>query len=543
MFFQDPPRPVDLWQADAPLKSELRRRLPQNVYATNEPRWRALGRSTATDLIALAEQAEAQQPVHVPYDPWGRRVDDIQVSPAWHGLKAFAAQHAVVASGYEPGPHRCVVQAAILNLYSASSAVFSCPLAMTDAAARVLLDSATDELRDALLPGLLSTDPATFITSGQWMTERSGGSDVGGTETIARPLAGDRYTLHGVKWFTSATTSEMALTLARIDDGAAPIVPGSRGLTLFAVQVQRTKDGGLDGIQVNRLKDKLGTKALPTAELTLDGVKATRIGEPGRGVPTIATMLNITRYYNATASASGMARAVYLARDYARRRQAFGRNIGDQPLHARTLDEIEADYAGAIAMTMELADLLGRSEDGDLDAPTAARLRALVPLSKLTLGKQAVRVASEALECFGGAGYIEDTGLPRLLRDAQVLPIWEGTTNVLSLDLLRAEGRDGAWSALLADLAARAQAITGDPAAVAHVQALLGRTAETAQRLLRQGERPALEAHARRLALTTGYCLQAVLLAETAALPTSDNGAAARFRTFVDHVLAAPLGL
>ncbi|MCP4803935.1 MAG: acyl-CoA dehydrogenase [Proteobacteria bacterium] len=551
MFLQDPPRRIDLYQADAPLRNELRRHLPDDVFEAIEPRLLALGEATAGELIELADQAEAELPVHVPYDPWGRRIDVIKTCAAWKGLKTMAATHGIVSTGYDEslGAHRRVVQAGVLSLYSASSAVFSCPLAMTDAAARVLIDHGTPELRDKLLPRLLSRDPAEFITSGQWMTEKTGGSDVGGTETIARPVPGDTtglaYTLHGAKWFTSATTSEMALTLARIDDGVNPVPTGSRGLTVFAVEVERDDHGSLQGIQIERLKDKLGTRALPTAELTLDGVAATRIGEPGRGVPNIATMLNITRYYNAIASASGMARAVWMARDYATQRVAFGHDIADLPLHARTLDEMEADYAGAIAMSMELASLLGRGELGELSDEEARRRRALIPLCKLTMGKQAVRVASEALECFGGAGYMEDTGLPRLLRDAQTLPIWEGTTNVLSLDLLRSEGRDGAWSALLEDLGRRAADLPADldGAAVQHVRALLGRLAGTARDLLASGERPALEAHARRLALTTGYCLQAVLLAETASLPTSDAAASARFRTFVDHVLAAPLGL
>ena len=248
-----------------------------------EPELRALGQDTAGTLLQLSSAAEASPPVHVPYDAWGRRIDEILTSAAWKQLKSYAARKRLVACGYDAhlGAHRRVAQAAKLYLFSASSAIYSCPLAMTDAAARVLLDSQEQGLCERLLPRLLSGDPKTFITSGQWMTERPGGSDVGRTETLARPVAKGGYTLHGVKWFTSATTSEMALTLARIDDGVSPPVSGSRGLTLFCVDVRRDDQGQLQGIQVNRLKDKLGTRALPTAELTLDGAPATQIGEPG----------------------------------------------------------------------------------------------------------------------------------------------------------------------------------------------------------------------------------------------------------------------
>ncbi len=514
MFIQDPPHPVDLFEADLPLQAELRRHLPPEVLAAELPRLQEMGRDTAGLLAVLSEQAEAQPPVHEPFDAWGRRIDQIRVSSAWERLKAYSAEKGIVATGYQEqlGQHRRIVQAGLIQLFSASSATFSCPLAMTDAAARVLLDEAEPSLRERLLPGLLSRDPSTFITSGQWMTERPGGSDVGGTETRAECFE-DHHRLYGWKCFTSATTSEMALTLARTSDA-----PRSRGLSCFAVEVKRV-DGQLQGIRVDRLKDKLGTRALPTAELTLDGVEAWRIGAEGRGVATIATMLNVTRFYNAIACASGMRQATALARDYASRRVAFGRKLIDHPLHARTLEELEAESAGALAMCMELAVLLGRAEAGLASEAEQRRLRGLVPIAKLTLGKQAVRVASEAIECFGGAGYVETTGLPRLLRDAQVLPIWEGTTNVLSLDVLRAEGREGGLSAVLDDLGQRARG----PVAEA-LEKLLAKLASLA------GDRDALEREARVISLTTGMIAEATYLGENEELQQEASSLAALLR-------------
>ncbi|MFT5587027.1 MAG: acyl-CoA dehydrogenase [Cognaticolwellia sp.] len=542
MFIQSGPQVPDLFLVDQPLHAELKRRLPQEVISDLEPQLRALGKDTAGALLELSSAAEASPPVHVPYDAWGRRVDEIQTSAAWKKLKAYAAQKRLVACGYDAdlGTHRRVAQAAKLYLFSASSAIYSCPLAMTDAAARVLLDSKEEGLRQRLLPRLLSDDPETFITSGQWMTERPGGSDVGRTETLARPALNGGYTLHGVKWFTSATTSEMALTLARIDDGVSPPVSGSRGLTLFCVDVRRDEHGQLEGIQVNRLKDKLGTRALPTAELTLDGAPATQIGDVGRGVATISTMLNVTRYYNAVSSASNMAKAVWMAHDYAQRRQAFGKVIAEHPLHAQTLAELQAHLHGALSMSLEVAALLGAVENGSATPQQVQVLRALVPLAKLTLGKQVVAVSSEALECFGGAGYVEDTGLPRLLRDAQVLPIWEGTTNVLSLDLLRAEARDGAFSALLLDLSERCVALPEhlELACRSSLSRSLARVGAVAQAHAKTGDRGALERDARRLALTLGRCAQAVFVGETAA---QDPASVGRFNLLVRCTLMAPL--
>lgn len=546
-FFQEAPSVPDLFAADPALGLELRRRLPEALERRVRPGLAALGRASAAELPEWADQAEREAPEHIPYGAFGRRVDLIRTSGAWDALKHFAAEHRLVAMGYDEalGDRRRVVQAASLYLYSASSATFSCPLAMTDAAARVLLDTAPPTLRERLVPRLLSDEPQRFITSGQWMTERSGGSDVGGSETIARPLGqeGDEamYALSGTKWFTSATTSEMALTLARIDDGVTPPVEGSAGLTLFCVELTRDPHGGLVGIEVNRLKDKLGTRALPTAELTLQGCRAVRLGPVGRGVATIAAMLNVTRYYNAVASASAMARAVALARDYAARRSAFGHPLSEQPLHQRTLRGLQAESAAALALCMEVADLMGRQEAGTAAPGDAQRLRALIPIAKLTLGKQAVAVTSEALECFGGAGYMEDTGLPRMLRDAQVFPIWEGTTNVLSLDVLRAEGKSGALGALLRDLHGRLAALPEDTPAEAR-GALQKRLEWLQARFARAGGSPdaaAREGAARVLAMTTGYLAQGILLAETRAVaharePDLAAGAEERFQDFID---------
>jgi acyl-CoA dehydrogenase len=547
-FFQDPPAPPDMYAADRALKTELKRRLPPELLKEQTPRFEEIGRHTTSLLHELSERAEAQPPVHVPWSAFGRRVDDIITSPAWDELKAYSAKHGIVATGYDAslGDKRRVVQCGLAHLFNATSATFSCPLAMTDAAARVLLDLATPALRDKLALRLITDDPSRFITSGQWMTERAGGSDVGSTETVARATGeAGRYALSGTKWFTSATTSEMALTLARIEDGSGAATAGSRGLSLFCVEVERRDDGGLDGILVNRMKDKLGTRALPTAELTLDGLKATLLGEPGRGVASIATMLNITRWHNSMGCASGMAKATFLARDYAERRSAFGKKLSEQPLHRRTLDDMEAESAAALGLCFELADLLGRLEDGKLNDEERSRLRGLIPIAKLTTGKQAVRVASEALECFGGAGYVEDTGLPRLLRDAQVLPIWEGTTNVLSLDVLRAEVKAGSLSALLKDLGQRAAQLPEglDDKAVAALRGTLGRLVQIVHGLAKAGDAEAIQTEARRVALTCGHLSQAVLLAESTAFAhESDDEARHRFARFTRQQLAGPMG-
>src|SRR5512132_3943372 len=249
-FFQDAPALGNQLLDDRLLRGYLRRVLPAAAHADVEPGLRRLGERAATDLLALADAAE-QPPRHVPYDPWGRRVDRIETSAAWAALDRVAAEEGIVATAYERahGALSRVHQLARLYLYHPSSAIYSCPLAMTDGAARALERHGGGDarLRDAFAH-LTSRDPARFWTAGQWMTERTGGSDVSGTSTVARAVAGGGdYRLHGTKWFTSATTSQVAMTLARIERDDAP---GSAGLSLFYVRL-RDEQGALQRIVVH----------------------------------------------------------------------------------------------------------------------------------------------------------------------------------------------------------------------------------------------------------------------------------------------------
>jgi alkylation response protein AidB-like acyl-CoA dehydrogenase len=450
-FFQDPPRLGNQYEDDALLRAYLRWRLPPKMLTEIEPDLQRLGHRAATDILALGEAAEASPPRHSPYDAWGRRVDRIDTSHAWRELDHISATEGIVATAYERshGPHSRIDQFARLYLFAPSSALYSCPLAMTDGAAR-FLEVHGDESTRSVFAHLTSRDPNEFWTSGQWMTERTGGSDVGSTSTIAACEEGDTYSLYGSKWFTSATTSQVAMTLARIEGAPA----GSHGLSVFLI-ILRDNEGRLRNIRIERLKDKLGTRALPTAEVTLEGTPAQLVGSAGDGVRKIATLFNVTRVYNAVAAVAGMRRAIALASDYARRRRAFGKLLIEHPLHIETLADMQLELRAAFLLAFRVVELLGKDECGDASESESRLLRFLIPIAKLYTAKQAITVASEALEAFGGAGYLEDTGLPRLLRDAQVLSIWEGTTNILSLDALRAMERSDALAEWASDVKRR----------------------------------------------------------------------------------------
>lgn len=533
-FIQTPPTLGNQWDEDRALRSLLERILPAGVLAEVEPSLRGMGRLSA-ELYPAQLADLPNEPRLVQWDAWGNRVDRIELTPLWRTAERVAAEHGVVATAYERahGALSRVHQFALAYLFTPSTDIYSCPLAMTDGAARALLDSGNDELARRAVPHLTSRDPSAFWTSGQWMTETAGGSDVGNTETVARRGDDGRWRLYGRKWFTSAATSQMALTLARPEGNG----PGGRGLALFYLET-RGEDGRLNGIRIDRLKDKLGTRKLPTAELTLDGAVAIPVRGLDGGVRGIAPMLNVTRTWNAVSACALMRRATALARAYAAERRAFGAPLGQLPLHVDTLAGLQAEFEGALHLTFRVVELLGRAEAGELDDAGRALLRILTPVAKLTTARQSVSVASEAVEAFGGAGYVENTGLPTLLRDAQVLSIWEGTTNVLSLDTLRAMQDGGGLDPVVAEIA-RCTAAVRDPSLAAPARAAI-RAAERAAGWLREARRAGeaeVQAGARRFAMTLGRALETALLAHHAqwALDRGDPRPAAAARRLAAH--------
>jgi alkylation response protein AidB-like acyl-CoA dehydrogenase len=513
-FNQPAPALGNQYTEDRALRSYLARALPPEVLRQIEPQLTEMGQLAGGPLYGFQMADRLNVPVHTPWDAWGNRIDQIEVSPLWRAAEQLAARHGLIAIAYERanGAWSRVHQFALVYLFTASTDVYNCPLAMTDGAARALSDAGNKALTERALPRLTSRDPARFWTSGQWMTESTGGSDVSQSETIARQDGEGRWRLYGRKWFTSAVTSQMALTLARPEGNPA----GAKGLALFYLET-RGEDGRLDHIVVHRLKDKLGTRKVPTAELTLDGTLAIPVNGLSDGVRNIAPMLNLTRTWNSVSALGYMRRGIALARDYAKKRLAFGAPLTDKPLHLDTLAGMQAELEAALQLTFFLVELIGRDEAGELTQGEKDLLRLLTPIVKLTTAKQCVAVVSEALECFGGAGYVEDTGLPALLRDSQVFPIWEGTTNVLALDALRALGNGMALATLGEQLRELARSATDARLRIPARQAqdAFANAIRTLDAAAAKGN-DAVEAGARRLALTLGRSLSLALLARHA---------------------------
>merc|ERR1719331_2214261 len=362
------------------------------------------------------------------------------------------------------------------------------------------------------------------------------GSDVSrATGTVALEVDAPEYgpnvshTLHGVKWFASAIDGDVALALARAaapdsvgPDGAT--IPGGRDerLTLFLVQLRHPTTKALQNMEIMKLKDKLGTQQLPSAELRLCGAPARQLSVRGKGIAAIAEMLNVTRMWNSVTAVGTTRRAVALAMDYATRRRAFGKRLIDLPLHVETLCAMEVELRANRHFVAQVALLLGKRECNTASDTEQALLRLLTPVMKAYTAKHSVRICSEAIEAIGGQAYTEDSGVPLLLRDAQVLPVWEGTTNIMSLDVLRvlAKTKGAALSAFIShgrEILVRCRTTIPD-AACKLLAKRLGALADYGRDLLSQMDKKPLaaQAFARNFLFELAHCNAGLLLLEHA---------------------------
>jgi len=506
-FIQSAPQLGNQYREDRVLRSYLRRVLPPQQLHSAEGALDALGEHAVLAWRRRTSSAR-EEPGLTRWDAWGRRVDRIELTHVWREGPGLAARHGLIATGHDAnlGAHARVQQFALAYLYHVASEFYTCPLAMTDGVATALKAAENRALNERALPHFLSRDPAKFWIAGQWMTENAGGSDVGNTETIAHRDEHGGWRLSGRKWFTSAINSDAALALARPEGNP----PGSEGLALFYLET-RDERGGWNGIRIDRLKDKLGTRELPTAEIHLEGAAATLVGEPMHGVRAIVPVLQVTRLWNSIGALATMRRCIALTRDYAQRRVVFGKALIEQPLYVDMLASMQAEFEAAFHLVFYTAELLGRIQMRQADEHQQQLFRLLLPLVKLWTGKLAVRIASDTVEAFGGMGYLEDAGIAQLLRDAQVFPIWEGASNVQALDAMQTLAKHGITVLRNAQRSLLAQAQGNEFASVTQ---LSQDAIASAEARLRGADN---EAAARGIAMTCARAFAAALLARHAA--------------------------
>jgi putative acyl-CoA dehydrogenase len=467
-------------------------------------------------------QANENKPVLKTHDRYGNRIDEVEFHPAWHRLMAMGVEHELHSLPWtSERPFAHTARAALYMTAMQAEAGFACPITMTFAVVPAL--RAQPELAAEWEPRVTATtyDPRLLPASekgsaiaGMAMTEKQGGSDVRANTTVARALngggAGAEYEITGHKWFCSAPMSDIFLVLAQTEEG----------LSCFLLP-RILPDGTRNEFHIQRLKDKLGNHSNASSEIELHGAWARMVGEPGRGVPTIIEMVGHTRLDCVIGAAAGMRAGVVNATHHAAHRSAFGKTLIDQPLMRNVLADlcIESEAATALAMRLARAydEAHADAENGENDTDAQLFKRLATAVGKYWTCKRAPNHAFEALECLGGNGYVEESGMPRLYREAPLASIWEGSGNVMSLDVLRALTRSP--RSLEVFFGEVQQAHGADARLDARVEELEGQF---------HSDPATLETRARRVVEDMALCLQGSLLVRHAAPAVADAFCASR---------------
>jgi putative acyl-CoA dehydrogenase len=455
-----------------------------------------------------ADEANRYEPRLVTHDRYGHRIDEVEFHPSWHRLMEVAVGAGLAGAPWadaRPGAH--VARAASVFVWGQVEAGHTCPVSMTYAVVPALrgspeLSAAYEPLLTGRVydPGLRTPAAKRGLLAGMGMTEKQGGSDVRANTTTATPAGDGTYRLRGHKWFTSAPMCDLFLVLAQ--------APG--GLSCFLVP-RVLPDGSRNPFRIQRLKDKLGNRSNASSEPEFDGTVAWPVGAEGRGVRTIIEMVAMTRLDCVIGSAAGMRAALTQAVHHARHRHAFGGPLADKPLMANVLADMAVESEAATVLAMRLAGAVDRGED--------AVRRTAVAVGKYWVCKRQPVLVGEALECLGGNGYVEESGLPRLYRDAPLNSIWEGSGNVQALDVLRTLRRDPD----------SADAFLAEAGAAAGADRRLDEAARDLGELLREPS----EGQARRVVERMALVLQGALLVRYA--PTAVADAFCGSRLTGDH--------
>ncbi len=448
----EPMRDVNYFRLDPGMRRRLHLYLEPKEAAWAEALLDGFGALCGGRVAALAEVANKHGPELKQYDATGRRIDDIVFHPSYtemcrlaYGFGLSQMNHLPDFQGLGTTPSR-LVQAMAGTLFATAEQGLYCPIFMTNCLIGALRRHADETVQSKFLPKFLSLDPDRTFQGAILMTEKFGGSDVGATETKAVQVDGV-WRLYGDKWFCSNANADLFSTLARYDDR----VTGTKGLGMFIVP-KVLDDGSRNAFRINRLKDKLGTRSMATAEITFEGTLAYQIGPLDEGFKILCGMLNASRLGTATMATGAMRRGLLEALHFAKSRKTFGETLHRHGMVKRAIVEAYAEVEGAAAL---LAYAYARYDRCDRDPdskPLAGELRLATTLAKFNNSAKGVEVASECVQILGGVGYIEDRETARIYRDALVHPIWEGTTNMLALDVLRAIQKEDADAALIADM-------------------------------------------------------------------------------------------
>jgi acyl-CoA dehydrogenase len=534
-------RGENFFRIDASLRQLLPLYLEAPMLTRLESHFDRLGALAGGRLDELAAIADKNPPVLHARDRQGRDEDFIEYHPAYREMEAIAFGefefHAMSHRGVLgfDAPLPPVAKYAFQYLFVQAEFGLMCPISVTDTSIHLVATYGSEELKNLLLPRMLSADPARQWKGTQFITEKAGGSDVGALETMARHERG-QWRLYGEKWFCSHTDAEVALLLARPEGAPA----GTRGLALFAMP-RRLEDGRRNAYRIVRLKDKLGTRSMASGEIRLEGAVAYPVGNLASGFKQMLDQVNLSRLSHGVRAAAMMRRCLNEALAAARGRAAFGRRVVEQPLMRRQLMKLMVPAEQALSMALFTADAMGRAQAGSAEAERLLRL--LTPLLKFRACRDNIAVATGAMEARGGNGYIEEWVAARLVRDAHIGVLWEGTSNIIALDAVgRAVGKAGAHRALAQRLSERLAQASGVPADYrARLGSALDRTIAFAESVAPD---PEAEPLARKAATALYNAVSAVLLAHEGVQDARDARRLLISRMVLEHRLSAndPLG-
>lgn len=446
---------VNLYTSDAGLQELLRVYLSRELLAHLTPHLERLGALAGGRLDELAHAADRNPPQLQHRSRSGRDEQKVIKHPAYIEMERMAfGDYALAAISHRqdvlgwPGQLPALAKYALTYLFVQAEFGLCCPVSMTDSLTRTLKKFGTPDLLQRYLPALTSLDANELAQGAMFMTEQGAGSDISATATLAQPDPAHpgAWLLSGDKWFCSNPDAALAMVLARVEDAPG----GIKGVSLFLLP-RDLEDGSRNRYRIVRLKDKLGSRSMASGEIRLEGARAWLVGEQGRGFVQMADMVNNSRLSNGVRAAGLMRRAVSEALYIARHREAFGRKLIELPLMRRQLMKLIVPCEQARSMMFQAAEALRRADAGDGQA--ARLVRILTPLIKFRACRDARKVTSDAMEVRGGCGYIEEWSDPRLVRDALLGSIWEGTSNIVALDVVRAIRRDESLTALAAHLA------------------------------------------------------------------------------------------
>jgi acyl-CoA dehydrogenase len=529
-------RGLNFYEADHSLRSLLPFYLEPRLLAHLEPHFHTLGALAGGRLGELSEIADRHVPALHQRDRSGRAEDWIDYHPAYRAMEEIAyGQFGLHAMSHRAGvlgwaaPIPDTAKFALHYLFVQAEFGLLCPVNLTDNTTRLLIRYGSPELHDRYLPGLLSQDMARFQRGAQFMTEKAGGSDVGASDLTA-VRDGEHWRLWGEKWFCSNADAEVVTLLAKPTD--AP--PGSRGLGLFLMP-RTLPDGTRNRYRIVRLKDKLGSRSMASGETLFEGAVAYPLGALDRGLKQMLEMVNQSRLSHGIRAAGMMRRCLNEALASTRTRRAFGTEVVNHPLMRRQLMKLMVPTEAALSMALYTAK---QSEQETVSARARHLLRVLTPVLKYRACRDNINVATGALEARGGNGYIEDWPNARLVRDAHLGVLWEGTSNIASLDAIRrAVGREQAHRPLQDDLLEQAERAGLSGQFKGHVIGALAQAVHFAERIAGQAEN---ERFSRQGARLLYYAAAAVLLASEGARLGAAGGDARRLliaRLVIEHHL------